>query len=194
MKTIIILFISLALNTIGYAQVTISLEQAENYINSPDGIPEDVVYAKDINNRLPKFVGVWKGTANGKSIELHLNRFLHLPESTEGFKIDQIAGRLLIKDSATGQILYNTLSISNDEKTYLLGFYFINNSYVMNFANINDNYCMDDGEVYLSISSNDLTTMKLNFLRTQEWRSPSDCPNFSTYVPILPKTVLLTKQ
>lgn len=176
------------------AQVTISLEQAANYLDTPDGIPEDVTYVKDINNKLPVFVGIWSGISEGKIIELHLNQFLHLPKSTHGFKIDQIAGRLLIKDQNTYEVLYNTLNITDNEKTSFIGFYFINGAYVMNFSNNNDTSCLDIGEVYISVNASTLVNMTLNFYRSQDIIIEGKCPNFDTYVPILPKTVRLVKQ
>ncbi|MRX47276.1 DUF6705 family protein [Pedobacter puniceum] len=188
--SILIILISLTVQ----AQVIISLEQAEAYLGTPDGIPEDVTYVKDVNNILPKFVGIWKGTADGKIIELHLNKFLHLPSSADGFKIDLLAGRLLIKDQVTGAILYNTLNISDDEETWLEGSYPINGSYVMHFENKNDTYCMDGGEVYISVNNTTLTNMTFNFYRTQDIYVEGKCPNFETYVPILPKRIQLVKQ
>lgn len=177
------------------AQVTISLEQADAYLSTPDGIPEDVSYVKDVNHILPKFVGVWKGMADGKTVELHLNQFLHLPSSADGFKIDQIAGRLLIKDQATGSVLYNTLNVTNNEDTDFKGYYPINGSYVMIFSNKNDiNNCMDDGKVYISVNNTTLVNMTMNFYRTQEIMFEGQCPNFATYIPILPRTVHLVKQ
>lgn len=194
MKTIIfsiLFFLSTGLQ----AQVIISLEQAANYKSSPDGIPEGVTYVKDINNRLPTFVGIWKGVTDGKSVELHLNKFLHLPQSADGFKLDQMSGRLLIKDVTSNQILYNTLNIANDEQTSFEGYYFINTSYVATFRNINENYCRDLGEVYLEVLNSDPNKMKLVFFRSQEIIvTGGGCPNFSTYVPILPKSIMLMRQ
>ncbi len=178
-----------------HAQVIISLEQGASYLGSPDGIPEDVTYIKDINNRLPTFVGIWKGTANGKLIELHLNQFLHLPESVDGFKLDQLAGRLLVKDANSGQVLYNTLNITNNEATSFSGYYFQNTNYIMEFRNINDNYCKDNGQVYVEVLNSDPSKMKLNFFRSREHIvNGGGCPNFSTYVPILPYSFILTRQ
>ncbi len=194
MKKIYLQLILLILSISVEAQVIISLEQAEAYLGTPDGIPEGITYIKDINNRLPKFVGTWIGASDGKIIELHLNQFLHLPENSDGFKLDQIAGRLLIKDQNTGIVLYNTLNVTNNEETWLEGHYFINNSYVMIFSNKNDTYCMDSGEVYLSLDNAMLTNMNLNFYRTQDIYIEGSCPNFDTYIPILPKNIQLVKQ
>jgi hypothetical protein len=180
--------------TTAHAQVTISLEQQANYLDSPDGIPEDVTYIKDINNTLPKFVGTWIGIADGKIVELHINQFLHLPTSSDGIKIDKLSGRLLVKEQTTNIVLYSTLNISNNEETFLTGGYINNEAYVMNFSNKNDSYCMDGGEVFLWVNNNTLTDMILNFHRTQDIIIEGKCPNFDTYVPILPKTVRLVKQ
>jgi hypothetical protein len=194
MKTLFRILMLLIISISTQAQVIISLEQADAYKSSPDGIPEDVTYVKDVNNILPKFVGVWKGTADGKIVELHLNKFLHLPSTADGMKIDKLAGRLLIKDQATGAILYNTLNITDNEETWLEGSYPINGSYVMNFSNKYDiNNCMDEGKVYLSMNNNNVD-MILDFFRTQEIMIGDQCPNFDTYIPILPKRVRLLKQ
>ncbi|MBK0384449.1 hypothetical protein I5M32_15900 [Pedobacter sp. SD-b] len=179
-----------------YAQRTISFAEAAAYKNNPEGIPEDVSYVKDVDNKLPKFVGTWKGVAAGKSIELHLKQILHLPEDEYGFKLDQLVGRTLIKDASTGDTLYNTLNIIDDNNTGFQGsYYFYNENYSMYFFNLNDDFCMDWGDVSITVSPTDPTKLKLYFVRrTGVMMEVSKCPNISTYVPILPKSVELTKQ
>lgn len=54
------------------AQEIISLEQAVEYNSTDDGIPDDVEYVKDINNKLNQFVGTWKGSYKGNNYEITL--------------------------------------------------------------------------------------------------------------------------
>ena len=60
------------------AQVIGTLEQFEECSMRPnhdEGCPdlENITYVKDINNRLDKLVGTWKGNYGGKQYEIKLN-------------------------------------------------------------------------------------------------------------------------
>lgn len=183
--TIFAVLLSIACN----AQVTISLEQAAIYNKSDDGLPDDISYVKDTNNKLDQFVGTWKGNYEGKSYEVSFIKKINYGEYS--VKWDKIIGRILIRD-ATGNIIYNSMN-EPDDKTYFWGINFQNNSYLMNFTS--NSYCMDYGTVFLELSKTNFNQMNFYFHRSNETYDPAKCPNFETYKTILPpQEITLTKQ
>ncbi|WP_143885643.1 DUF6705 family protein [Chryseobacterium binzhouense] len=61
------------------AQTTATLQQMEECRNRPDkSIPcpgmDNVTHVKDVGNRLNAYEGTWKGTFEGKQIELKLEK------------------------------------------------------------------------------------------------------------------------
>lgn len=193
MKNLFIITTLLLLSISCKAQTTISLEQAYEY-NKIDsiGIPMTVTYVKDINNRLDQFVGTWKGTYNGKTYEFRFIKKLNF--GSYSVKWDKLIGRVLIKDS-NGTIIYNTTNVTDDTKTGFEGYTFQSSSYMLNFYNMNDTYCNDGGVVYMGISKTNPKIMYLSLSRDIDWVDLKKCPNYSTYVPILPKDkITLTKQ
>ncbi|PKF76249.1 DUF6705 family protein [Chryseobacterium sp. PMSZPI] len=165
------------------AQSVISLEQAYEYSKSDDGLPEAVTYVKDINNRLDQFAGTWKGAYNGKQYEFRFIKKVNFGEYS--VKWDKIIGRFMVKDGA-GNLLYNTINEPNDNNTRFWGFKLQNRVYEMSFVG-NIEYCNDSGVVFIEVSKNNPNIMYLNFSRDQGAYNPEKCPNYSTYVPLLPK-------
>ncbi|WP_027384748.1 DUF6705 family protein [Epilithonimonas caeni] len=61
---------------------------------SPSDIPNNA-YIKDINNELNKYVGLWKGSWNGKTLYLELRKFKtysSIPGDTHPYYVDGILG------------------------------------------------------------------------------------------------------
>ncbi len=196
MKHLIIIAFLCCFNT-AKAQSVISLEQAATY-KGDSLFPATVNYVKDINHKLDPFIGTWKGTKAGRLYEV---RFIKKTEWDYGqqcsgcIKWDCLVGRVLIKDSLTNQIIYNTLD-SADNKTYFKGDNFgTPNVYNMYFG-VNSG-CYDVGDVNISISTLDSSKLFLIFRRDVEWIDPSTCPggyaNYKTLFP-LAEWLTLTKQ
>lgn len=154
MKTLIKLFIIISIYSFSScsAQTTASLQQMEDCRKRPnksEDCPgmENVIYVKDIGNRLNKFIGTWKGTSNGKSYELKL-------EKKENFgnnevKWDKLIGKLKIKDNQ-GNILFDSFQNSEaDAEPY--GYNFQGSAYEMRFST--NNNCGDHGTIFLEIKS-----------------------------------------
>ncbi|KIC63052.1 DUF6705 family protein [Chryseobacterium taiwanense] len=177
------------------AQVVGTLEQFEECASRPnhdEGCPdlENITYAKDTNNRLNPFVGTWKGVFGGKQYEIKLEKKLQVGEGT--VKWDRIIGRMLVKDSS-GNIIYNSMD-KPDNNTFFSGYNFQHRAYIMDFFG-NVEYCNDSGVVFIEISQNNPNIMYLSFDRDKGAFDPVKCPNYSTFVPLLPKTKMtLTKQ
>lgn len=173
------------------AQSTISLEQADEFNKSPDGIPDNVTYVKDINNRLNQFVGTWKGNYDGKSYEF---RFVKRKKYGRfSVEWDKIVGRASVSIGNT--TVYNTLDELDDCKTYFRGSSFQNNVYTLYFiANI---HCNDSGDIFIEVSPSNPNPMTLYFVRDIDILVDIEkkCPNYSSYVPLMPsKKMILVKQ
>jgi len=167
---------------------TISLDQLSQCENKPDC--PDYIYLKDTNNRLDKFIGIWKGTyADGRIYEFHFTKKIN--DYSYGKYWDILKGRLLVKNS-TGQILVNTLTAS-DEDALFSGYYFDKNltKYQMYYSGNAE--CNDKGYVYISIPDpGNPNQMKLYFM--QDMDIVASCPdNYKTVMPDA-KTLTLTKQ
>ncbi|MCA6069479.1 hypothetical protein JI747_020150 [Chryseobacterium sp. RG1] len=177
------------------AQVIGTLEQFEECASRPnhdEGCPdlENITYVKDTNNRLDQFVGIWKGTSNGKQFEIHFEKQL---QWGDGIKWDRIFGRMIIKDNS-GNILYNSLNKSLTDTGLLRGDNFQHRSYVMSFVGNYD--CLESGDVFIETRINNPNEMKLFYSQDKDGLlNPAKCPNFSTFVSLLPtQKMTLTKQ
>ncbi len=123
----------------------------------------DYTYAKDTNNLLNKFVGVWKGSyIDGRTYEFHFTK--KIDDYRYGKYWDILKGRVLVKNAA-GQVIFNTLNTS-DQETLFSGFYFDQSlkRYEMYFVANGD--CNDSGHVYINFPDpNNLNQMKLVFIQ-----------------------------
>lgn len=171
------------------AQRTISLREAYKY-NKEEGIPEGISYAKDVNNELDKFSGIWKGTYDGKIYEFRFDKKIKFGEYD--IKWDEIIGRALIKEF-NGKILYDDLSVS-DKNVRLFGIDFQNQTYVLNFSA--NSYCNDSGAIFIEIKKDNPNKMRLYFDRDKTIYNAQKCPNYSTYRTVIPENIelILTKQ
>lgn len=171
------------------AQTIISLEQASQYKkNQSVGIPETVTYVKDLNNKLDQYVGVWKGAYNGNSYEI---KFIKRVNTKYSVAWDEIIAKMLIKDGK-GSIIYNSMD-NPDDNTFFSGIDIQGRVYVLYFAH--DSQCNGGGNVYIEIAKADSKKMYLYFSRDYDMYDPAKCPNYDTYVPLLPKDkMVLTKQ
>lgn len=173
------------------AQRTITLREAYDYNAKPEGIPEDVSYVKDTNKELDRFVGIWRGSYNGKTYEF---RFEKKIQSATSIKWDVLIGRVLIKNSSN-IIIYSTLN-TPDNETYMDGYTFQRNTYMFHFFSVSTDYCNDSGVVFAEIKKDNPNKMRLYFDRDRTLYNPEKCPNYATYQTTLPENIelQLTKQ
>jgi len=108
MKQIFLLILSI---------ITISCKAQIYPLNtSPGDIPNNA-YIKDTNNKLDIYVGLWKGTWNGKTLFLELKKiksYYSIPGSTHPFYIDEILGERKIVAS-NGSIEIDRISNFGNE-------------------------------------------------------------------------------
>ena len=176
------------------AQSVISLEQAATY-KGDSLFPATVNYVKDINHKLDPFIGIWKGSNAGWLYEVRFTKKtawdFGLPG--DGIKWDLLIGRVLVKDSLTNQVLYNTLD-STDDKTHFSGDNF-GTPRVYNMYFGANSECYDWGDVAIVMHPTDTTKMTMFFDRNVEWVDPSTCPGgYANYKTMLPARMGLTKQ
>ncbi|WP_327983492.1 DUF6705 family protein [Bergeyella porcorum] len=185
----ILLMASILVSNAYRAQSTISLEQAYEYFKMTDGIPETVTYVKDVNNRLNQFVGTWAGSYGGKNYRFEFVKKLRF--GNYSVKWDKLIGRVLITNN--GNVIYNSFDVTDDNKTYLWGHTIQKRLYVLSF--VANSYCNDSGDVFIEIDKSNPNKMYLHFDRDKGIYNPEKCPNYETYVPLLPKEkMVLIKQ
>ena len=189
MNKIIIILITLILAISCKAQVIGTLEQFEECTMRPnhdEGCPdlENITYVKDTNNRLDQFVGTWKGSYGGKQYEIKLEKKINYKdEPTDALSWDMIIGRILIKDNS-GNIIYTSMS-KPDNNTYFFGYNFQRTTYIMHFIGNYD--CLESGNVFIETGINNPNEMTLFYLQDPDGLlNIAKCPNFSTFVPLLP--------
>lgn len=181
------------------AQVIGTLEQFEECSMRPnrdqEGCPdlENITYVKDTNNRLNQFVGTWKGNYGGKQYEIRLEKKVNYKDDpSDDRSFDRIIGRIIIKDNS-GNIIYNSMN-KPDNNTFFSGFNFQRRVYVMSFVGNYD--CLESGNVFIEIRKNNTNEMTLFYSQDKDGLlNPAKCPNFSSYIPLLPEDkMVLTKQ
>lgn len=188
MKKILILIISVL--AISCKSQTVSLETAAQ-CNANPNCP-DYTYAKDINNSLDKYIGIWKGTFNGKTYEMKFNKNLY---DEMGMKRDRIKGRIKITTIAPsglhGLIIYDNFNEPDDSKTLFSGLGFQSNlqSYEMSFSGPSTSGCINSGNIYLRIKSNTPNQMTI-FYWSDNDIVIGDCP--STFTQTFPEKQLIT--
>lgn len=185
--TILILIICISCK----AQTTISIDEAATYRKTAEGIPESVQFVKDTQNKLQQFVGTWKGSYDGKQYEITLEKKENY--GNYSIKWDKLIGRMLVKDNS-GNIIYNSMNKA-DYDTFFWGDTFQYRTYVMSFVGNYD--CLESGDVFIETLPNKPNQMTLYYSQDKDGliTSPSQCPNFSTFISLLPKDKMtLTKQ
>ncbi|MDV4026121.1 hypothetical protein CMT52_17455 [Elizabethkingia anophelis] len=199
MKKTLIIFNILFFYTLAFSQVqrtkTVSMSEMANYplgsIMGYPQIPKDVAYLKDDTGLLDKYVGKWKGTANGRTLEFEFTKKLEVAGSYSSLKKDILIGRLIAKD-ASGRVIFDT---SNQDEIPLEGFSFTGGlkRYAMTYTGLKLE-CGESGFIFLELVGD---ILKISFQPQGDiiviGDEPGRCPK--DYVDILNRTGLeLTKQ
>lgn len=191
MKNIIILF--LALLAISCKSQIVSLEQAAQCRDNPN-CSMNYNYAKDLNNTLDKYVGVWKGIHNGTTYEMKFNIILY--EDFIGIKSDEIKGRLRITVSGNVPLtLFDNFNEPDDAKTHFSGLGLTTDlqGYRMIFAGPVPKGCINHGTASLRVNPSNPNQMTIKYWSYNDI-VVGDCPgNFSQTFPEQ-QEIILTKQ
>ena len=151
-------------------------------------------YVKDINNTLNKYIGIWKGTYNGKVYEMKFNKNLY--EGFTGIKSDELAGRLRI--SIPGNLtltIFDNFNEPDDKKTRFSGLGLTDDlqGYALVFGGPFTRGCMNRGTVAIRLNANNPNQMRVIYQSAQDI-VVGECPSsFSQTLPEL-QEILLTKQ
>lgn len=205
-KTIFTLVVFAGLFSCKAQQTIASLKQIEDCGKRPESSiepcpgMENVTSVKDVDNRLNVFEGTWKGSYNGKQIELNLVKKTDF--ENYDMKWDQLNGKIRVKDNQGNIILDSFNNPDIDANPY--GYNFQGAEYVMRFTANGD--CYDEGKIFLQvqqvgINNSNPPQLQVVFIKTSvgDLRTTplsDDCPNYGTYQTMLPHNakVFLTKQ
>lgn len=183
------------------AQTIISLYEMEQCAKRLDKTTEcpgfenvDITHVKDVDNRLNRFTGTWKGLYNGRQVELTLEKKIDF--ENYGKKWDQLNGKLKVKDNQ-GNIIFDSFA-NSDIEANPYGINFQGSSYEMSFTANGD--CFDEGMLFLEMLPINLNNpnpqMKIHFIKSTGVETTNDlsviCPNYSTYQTLLPNKIDIT--
>lgn len=189
MKNIITLLIALV--AFSCKSQTMSLEETAQCQANPNCA--GYTYTKDINNTLNKYIGIWKGTYNGKVYEMKFNKNLY---DNMGIKRDRIKGRLRITTTGIMPVtVFDNFNEPDDSKTHFSGLGLTGNlqSYEMYFSGPFTSGCINSGSIFLKIDPNTPNQMRITYLSDKDI-VVGECPStFSQTFPEQQK-IFLTRQ
>ncbi|WP_144282478.1 DUF6705 family protein [Chryseobacterium echinoideorum] len=164
---------------------------------SPSNIPDNA-YIKDTNNELDKYVGVWKGSWNGKTLYLELRKIKYYSQMGRYYS-DQIFGERKIINS-TGIVEIDRITNFNNEGPEFRGIF---NSLkypgkkMIYFSP--KNMCRKTASLHITDFDEINHKMTLKFIYDPSYIDES-CPYFNSVMqgndfPVnFPRDIVLTKQ
>lgn len=165
------------------------------YNNAENGVPPNS-YLKDVNHLLDKFVGIWKGTYNGRSFELRIIKGT-ATESYNNITFDRLFIRYIIKD-VNGTILENSTSYTDNNSPYIMRGIRFNQKgtqYYLSYVGREAN-CGQIGNVLINIGKADNNKMVLSLFPDKILVTEKNCPGFVMAKQLLPveDTMFLYRQ
>ena len=148
---------------------------------------DGITYVKDVNNKLSKFVGAWKGEVLGTEYTFKIEKFLRVSENT-GIKFDKLIMRYRVatKDGVVKDIFNlgteNYLAIKGSELAE-------DNVYVFYYLG-EESLCGQRG--YFHVISIDSNTIELVFTPNYHMIDNHSCPELAKQ--IFPKNIRATRQ
>lgn len=167
--------------------------KAQTYPLTETDLPENS-YRKDINNELPSFEGNWMGTWNGKTFLINFKKIIHQYNDVLKIYNDRLIGKFQVKDSS-GNILFDNLSISDNDAKITGGKIFPSGKYVLSY--VDPDLCLKGGGIFIEFTNSSKTELKFKFMEGSQLID-SEC--FYRGTPAdqrpepLPKEIILTKQ
>lgn len=164
--------------------------------NPPIQCPDNWTYEKDVSNSLDKYIGIWKGTYDGKIYEIQLKKGIYQDLTLSERKSDIIVGRLRI--TTTGNLpitIFDNFNELDDTKTDFEGLGFASNlqSYSMFFSGPTTSGCINYGKVFLMIKPATANILNIFFDGNYDIVE-GECPSsFKTTIPEK-QNIYLTKQ
>lgn len=166
---------------------------AQTYPLTETELPENS-YRKDINNELPAFEGNWIGNWNGKTILINFKKITYQYNNILKIYNDRLIGKFQVKNSS-GNILFDNLTIFDDQAKILGGKIFPNGKYLLTY--VDPDLCLKSGRISIEFTNSTKTEIKFKFAETSQLID-SECfyrgkPADQRPEP-LPKEIILTKQ
>ncbi|MFY0630975.1 MAG: hypothetical protein JXR05_11375 [Flavobacteriaceae bacterium] len=159
---------------------------------------EGITHIKDVNGILDKFVGTWKGTFDGKQLEIVVKKYTRdYSEFVKDFHPEPLLwDQLVLKHKLTNQngtVIYSTLDKADDSADVMYKeAYRKPTVYSFNYQGENHN-CGDNGTVFIFIKSNTQNTQAY-FKYLHSGSTSPDCNTYFGAVFPTDGEVLLTKQ
>ncbi len=192
----ILFVIYLLLGTLNLVAQIKPVEQIDESKGEIETQIKGITHIKDVNGVLDRFVGTWKGTFDGKRLEIVVKKYTRdISQAVKsyhpiGLKWDQLVLKHKITDQ-NGTVLYSTLNLGDDNPALMQKDEF-RNSYTYTFHYDGKDYkCGDNGYVSFYLKDNN-TQGYFSYIHRG-----AQSPSCQTSVdPVFPNDqgILLTKQ
>ncbi|MCQ9636119.1 hypothetical protein MP478_12545 [Chryseobacterium sp. WG14] len=194
MKKIILILLLSCINKIN-AQQIFPLNTPK--INIPNG-----AYYKDLDGELDPYIGIWKGTWDGKTLYLQLKKVKDRSVANDGtyYESDQIMGERKVI-AANGTVEIDHISNFNQNSPEFYGIFGQYNNFVQKYLLFQPkNMCNSRGNVDINFIGNQKEQIKLHY-KLMPMHISKGCENsnqqYQNDMPInlnFPKDIVLTKQ
>lgn len=187
MKTIISIVLGLFLCQYSFTQI-LPAEEHVFYVTQGNGLPDEIIYIKDVNNRLDDYVGDWV-TSYG-----NMNYSFKIEKHTQSSEVSRDLLLLRYQIESNGSILQTTIDLSNNHPLTVTGEYLMEgaNSYKMRYFGV-DYKCGQEGEIVLFITNNP-NQLRFYFLQVHDTVDPDDCIDDVTYPFPIETELILNRQ
>lgn len=146
-------------------------------------------YYKDVNDLFNKYVGVWAGNHLGNHFIFNVSKITYT-SSRRSFKVDKLIIKYKITD-ASGNILANTLDVSDNDLRILIGDYLDENGETYHLDYMGENFvCGQNGYILIAVVDGGL---KMNFSYSIRGETTSACTTGPAQ-QVFPSTLQLDKQ
>ena len=191
MKNHILITLLILIGFTSNAQNTLPVEELINYSgNSNKGLTsENISYVKDVNGKLDKFEGTWRGDHMGKSYTITIFERTINYRTNPNIKKDELSLRYSITNS-DGSLYATNMDFPDDSPWIVGGQYLYNdNTYYFDFYG-DDQKCSLDGTLAALVSSDRIS---ITLFGRGEMIAGEDCPKIREVFPDR-KSIVLSKQ
>jgi hypothetical protein len=151
-------------------------------------------YLKDINNEYLPYVGTWKAVKDNKEYTFVFQifyQYLVSQPSGDYYYQDELKAKYEVKDIATGNILYTTMSAVNYDDFWVSALSTPDSDGRLDFYFCDKEHCYNAMTFSLMRITGSTTQLKYGIFNYYDWWNPEHCPAYPerTNVPVpIPKT------
>jgi len=174
--------------------ITVSCKSQIYSLKSHVPTPENA-YLKDIDNDLPHYEGVWKGTWDNKIIYVTFDKIIYkyIPSINQYY--DMLIGRFKVTD-LNGTILFDNSNVL-DENVKIQGTRFRKQDGKYSLIYIDMELCERSGKILINFTDSTKSQLRWSYSQDENFIEP-DCFYYSwapqDYPQPLPNNIILTKQ